>query len=192
METEFKGELHMKGPSIPVMVDDRKDIGEFMMTRVAYFYIEALEPSSDIPIDHRNLGIPVLPLEFSGVLHKPTDMKELFETPEQVEELFQTVERHELLYVDSDNIWIPNRLFEKSPERGDIYRVPAGLFIELYSLCRDDATLATNISRFIGMHGPIIFSEVETVAFADWTSDIIKNVKATYPKSEHLKLSWRD
>jgi hypothetical protein len=62
----------MEAKSIPVMVDDRKDIGEFMMTRVAYFYVEAVEPSPDILIDHRNLGIPLMSLEFSGVLHKPT------------------------------------------------------------------------------------------------------------------------
>ena len=182
----------MEAKSIPVMVDDRKDVGEFLMTRVAYFYVEAIEPSPDIPIDHRSLGIPVLPLEFSGVLHKPTDMGEHFETPEQIEELFRTVERHEWLYVDSDNIWIPNRLFNKKPERGDIYRVPFGSFFKLYSLCRDDATLDAGISRFKGKRNLIVFSEIETIAFAKWTNQIVQNVIAAYPKNEHLKLKWRE
>ena len=35
----------METTSIPVMVDDRKDVGEFKMTRAAYFYIEAVDPS---------------------------------------------------------------------------------------------------------------------------------------------------
>ncbi len=184
-------EPHMEAKSIPVMVDDRKDVGEFMMTRVAYFYVEAIEPSPDIPIDYRNLGIPVLPLEFSGVLYKPADMEEHFETPDQVEELFRTVERHELFYVDSDNIWIPNKLFNKTPERGDIYRVPFGFFIKLYSLCRNDATLDAGISRFNDKHNLIIFSEIETIAFAKWTNGIVENVKAAYPKNKRLKLKWR-
>jgi len=184
-------EPHMEAKSIPVMVDDRKDVGEFMMTRVAYFYVEAIEPSPDIPIDHRNLGIPVLPLEFSGVLYKPADMEEHFETPDQIEELFRIVERHESLYVDSDNIWIPNKIFNKTPERGDIYRVPFSFFIKLYSLCRDNATLDAGISRFKDKHNLIIFSEIETIAFAKWTNGIVENVKAAYPKNERLKLEWR-
>lgn len=182
----------MEEKSVPVMVDDRKDIGEFMMTRVAYYYVEAIEPSPDIPIDHSDLGIPVLPLEFSGAIHKPTDTEEYFETPDQVEELFRAVELHESLYVDSDNIWIPNKLFDKTPERGDIYRVPFGLFIKIYSLCRDDASLDAGISRFGDNHGLIMFSEIETIAFAQWANGIVENIIAAYPKNEHLKLKWRE
>jgi hypothetical protein len=185
-------EMHMEEQSVPVMVDDRKDIGEFLMTRVAYFYVEAVEPSPDIPVDHRNLDISVLPLEFSGVLHKPIDMKEYFETPAQIEELFRTVERHSTLYVDSDNIWIPNKLFDKKPERGDVYRVPADVFIKLYALCRDDATLGAGISRFRGKHNLIQFSEIETIAFAKWINGILEDVKASYPKNDRLKLAWRE
>jgi hypothetical protein len=182
----------MEAQSIPVMVDDRKDIGEFMMTRVAYFYVEAVEPSPDIPIDHRSLDIPVLPLEFSGVIHRPIDEKERFETPEQIEELFRTVERHTALYVDSDNIWIPNKLFDKKPERGDIYRVPFGSFVKLYALCRDDATLNAGIARFQDKHNLILFSKIETIAFAKWISGIVQDVKTAYPKNDLLKLKWRE
>ena len=182
----------MEEKSVPVMVDDRKDIGEFMMTRVAYFYVEAIEAPPDILIDHHSLGIPVLPLEFSGVIHKPIDMEEYFETPDQIEELYQTVERYESLYVDSDNIWIPNKLFNKTPERSEIYRVPFDLFIKLYSLCRDDASLDTGISRLSDKHDLIIFSEVETIAFAKWTNGIVENVIAAYPNNELLKLEWRE
>lgn len=182
----------MEEKSIPVMVDDRKDIGEFMMTRVAYFYIEAIEAPPDIPIDYSDLAIPFFPLEFSGVLHKPNDKKEYFETPELIEELYQAVERYESLYIDTDNIWIPNKLFNKLPERGEIYRIPFDLYIKLYSLCRDDASLDAGISRFSDMDSLIIFSDVETIAFAKWTKGIVENVKTTYPKSKLLKLNWRE
>ena len=182
----------MEAKSIPVMVDDRKDIGEFMMTRVAYFYIEAVEPSPDIIIDHRNLGIPVMSLEFSGVLHKPSETEEYFETPEQIEELFRSVESCKSLYVDSDNIWIPNQLFNKTAERGDIFRVPFGFFTKLYSLCRDDASLSEGLSRFNNHHNLIKFSEIETIAFAKWADGIVENAKIAYPKNDRLKLAWRE
>lgn len=182
----------MEEKSIPVMVDDRKDIGEFLMTRVAYFYVEAMEPSPEISIDDRNLCIPLIPLEFSGVLHKPSGLKEYFETPELIEELFQSVESYNSLYVDSDNIWIPNQLFDKTPERGDIYRVPLGFFIKLYSLCRDDARLSNGLFRFKDKESLIRFSETETIAFAKWVHGIVENAKAAYPKNESLKLEWRE
>lgn len=181
----------MEEKTVPVMIDDRKDISEFMMTRAAYYYVEAIEPSPDIPIDHSDLGIPVLPLEFSGVIHKPTDTKEYFKTPDQIEELFQAVELHESLYIDSDNIWISNKLFNKTPERGDIYRVPFSLFIKMYLLCRNDAILDTDVSRFGDKHGLIMFSENETIAFAQWANGIMENVIAAYPKNEYLKLKGR-
>lgn len=181
----------MEEKSVPVMVDDRKDIGEFMMTRVAYYYVEAIEPSPDISFDRSDLGIPVLPLEFSGAIHKPTDSEEYFETPDQIEALFQAVELYESFYVDSDNIWVPNKLFNKPPERGDIYRIPFGLFTKMYSLCRNDAVLDADMSWFDGKHGLIMFSEIETIAFAQWANGILENAKAAYPKNEHLKLKWR-
>jgi len=182
----------MEARSIPVMVDDRKELGEFEMTRAAYYYVEAVEPLPDIPIDHSNLGISVLALEFSGVIHRPTGTEAYFERADQIEALFRRVERHPALYVDSDNIWIPNKLFDKRPERGDIFRVPFGLFRRLYALCRDDATLDAGISRFSDAPERILFSETETKAFAQWTRGILESVVAAYPKDEGLKLKWRE
>ena len=182
----------MGAKSIPVMIDDRKDVGDFRMSRATYFYVEAVEPSADIFIDHGNIGIKVLPLEFSGVIHKPLKRGIYFKTPEQIEEFFQAVESNPSLYVDSDNIWIPNNIFNKDPERGDIYRVPTDLFVKLYSFCRDDATLHAGISRFNDKNNLILFSKVETIAFADWTKRILEDVKASYPKNENLKLEWRE
>jgi len=185
-------EMTMEPRSIPVMVDDRKEVGEFEMTRVAYYYVEAVEPLPDIPIDHRKIGIPVLALEFSGVIHRPTGRETYFKSADQIEALFRRVERHPSLYVDSDNIWIPNRLFNRRPERGDIFRVPFGLFRRLYSICRDDATLDAGISGFSGAQDLILFSEAETKAFAQWTRGILESVVAAYPKNEGLKLKWRE
>lgn len=179
----------MKTVSVPVMVDDCKDSDEFKMTRVAYYYIEAIEPLQEIPSIYNTISIPVLPLEFSGAILKPPDAEEFFETPEQIEKLFGMVEDTKSFYVDSDNLWIPNELFERIPERGGIYRIPYGLFIKLYLLCRNDSVLITEVSRLVEEPGSIKFSGIETDAFEKWGERILHEVITTYPKKELLKLS---
>ena len=181
----------MEAKSVPVIVDDSKNIDEFMMTRVGYYYVEAIEPSSDIPINYDDIGIPVLPLEFSGAIHRPTEKEEYFETPDQIEGLFRAVELYDSFYVDSDNIWIPNKLFNKTPERGDIFRISSALFIKMYLLCRNDAVLDADVSRLVDKYGLIMFSEIETIAFAQWASGILENIITSYPKNPDLKLKWR-
>lgn len=180
----------MEEKSVPVMVDDRKDVGDFKMTRVAYYYVEVTEPLPDIPISTGDLDISTLPLEFSGAIYKPNDASEFFESPEQIEDLFQAVEQYESLYVDSDNLWIPNQLFDKRPERGDIFRVPFGLFTRLYMLVRNNAVLDVDES-LARSNDTVSYSDYETRAFAQWADGILKNVIAAYPKKDELKLKWR-
>jgi len=180
-------EIYMKEKTVPVIVDDRKDMEEFMMTRVAYYYIEMLDQPDGGPIDYGDLGVPVLLLEFSGAIYKPIDTEE-FETPEQIDKLFETVESHKSLYIDSDNIWVPNKLFDKKPERGDIFRVGFDLFVRMYSLSRSDTIFDSKDSRFGKMKGLIKFSKIETKAFAEWADRIKTNFIESYPKNEKLKL----
>ena len=177
--------------TVPVMIDDRKNISNFKMTRVTYFYIEAIEPSPDIPLKKTSIGSSILTLEFSGVIYKPLGRSSRFKTAKQIEKLFQGVERHETLYVDSDNIWIPNLLFNKPPKRADIFRVPFELFARLYTLCKDDATLAAGINQIEDSSGLITLSEEESSAFAEWTTGIVTDAKAAYPKNKNLALTWR-
>ena len=158
-----------------------------------YFYIESIEPSSDIPLRKTSLGNSILTLEFSGVIeYKPLDMKSSrFKTAKQIEKLFQGVERYETLYVDSDNLWIPDLLFNKPPKRADVFRVPFDLFARLYTLCKDDATLAAGIYQIEDSSGLITLSEEESSAFSEWTTGIVADAKASYPKDKALALTWR-
>ena len=76
------------------------------MTRASYFYIEATEPLSAVPVDQDELGLRVLPLEFSGVITGPLGGAEAFDGPDQIDEVFERVEEGGALYVDFDDIWI--------------------------------------------------------------------------------------
>jgi len=184
-------EAEMDGRTVPVMIDDRKDTLDFRMTRATYFYIEALEPAPDIPLNRTSLGRSVLTLEFSGVIYRPLGRNEFFETPRQIENLFRGVERYRSLYVDSDNIWIPNELFDFPPCRGEVYRIPFDVFAGLYTLCRDDATLAAGLRWVQAEPGIITRSDRESVAFREWSGGIVAKAKAAYPMNRDLALGWR-
>lgn len=182
----------MDNRTIPVMVDDSKDQADFPMTRVSYFYVESLEPSDRILYTAGQLEFPVLSLEFTGIVYKPLGLGEFFETPELIEEYFQGVEKSESLYVDSDNLWIPNRLFPSKPNRGDVFRVNSRLFTRIYSLCRDDAFLDDRAVKLSSAAGEILFSEDETQSFKRWTEGIVKGAVASYPKNESLMVRWEE
>ena len=178
--------------TVPIMIDDHKNTCEFMMTRVTYFYIEAMEPSENIPLEQTDLGMSILPLEFSGVICKPLGVGDYFKTATQIENLFHTVEQYETLYVDSDNIWIPNNMFNKPPRRADVYRVPFDLFARMYTLCRDDASGAAGKQQITCASGLIKFSKNESSAFLDWTNGIVTEAIAAYPMNKSLALKWRE
>jgi hypothetical protein len=178
--------------TVPIMIDDHKNTFEFKMTRVTYFYIEAMEPSENIPLEQTELGMAILPLEFSGVICKPLGAGDYFKTAKQIEALFQTVEQYETLYVDSDNIWVPNDMFNKPPQRAEVYRVPFDLFARMYTLCRDDASGAAGKQKITSAAGLIKFSKNESFAFLDWTNGIVTEAIAAYPMNKSLALKWSD
>ena len=182
----------MKARTVPIMIDDRKRIPEVQVTRAAYFYVESVEPSENIRLGETDLARSVLPLEFSGVICQPLGGEGLFDSARKIEELFLSVEEHGTLYVDSDNIWIPNEMFDKPPKRADVYRVPFPLFARLYTLCRDDATLSSGIQDIPGASGLITYSGMESFGFQDWTRGVVEDAKTVYPKNSKLALTWRD
>jgi len=162
------------------------------MTRASYFYIEATEPLSPVPVDQNELGIRVLPLEFSGVITGPLGGAETFDDPDQIDEVFERVEEGGALYVDFDDIWIPNTLFEKTPRRGDVFRVPADLFAQLYPLCRDDAAVSPDLDALDADAGCMTFSERETGAFARWSGGIVGHAKAYHKERAGLRLRRKE
>ncbi len=180
----------MDGRTIPVMVDDCKDLDGFQMTRVTYFYVESLEPSDSILYDAGQLEFPVISLEFTGIVYKPLGLGEYFDSPELIEEYFQGVEKSEILYVDSDNLWVPNRLFPSKPRRGEVFRMNSRLFTRIYTLCRDDAFLDDRAVKLSTSAGDILFSEDETKAFKRWTEGIVKGAVENYPKNKELMVRW--
>ena len=188
--------------TVPVLVDDVKRYSGFEMTRCTYFSVACDSPT---PTSFDGLGgtqIQVLMLGGSRIVYKPLGRKRLFREAEQITELFRSIEpqdedeREEGLFVDVDDVWLPNCAFDRAPKgalaRGAVFRVTPEIFrlateyragrisSELF-----EAAIADKVKD-------VRYSKSETAAFRKWSSDIIDSAKRQYPKRPEFKLKWTE
>lgn len=100
--------------SIPIMVDDVKNYINFNMTRCSYFSIECDLPSSGWILELKKRDIPFYLISLSGVIEGPVGDNYIFNSSELIEELFDIVEEIPELFIDVNDIWLPNLLFKYS------------------------------------------------------------------------------
>lgn len=114
---------------IPVMVDDVKNIEKMKFTRCTYFSIQCDTPSFNWFLE-TNIGtLPFLLLGLSGIIYCPLGEAYKFTLPNQIEELFDLADKQEGLYIDINDIWLPNMAFPNEiAKRGAAYRV----YIEIF------------------------------------------------------------
>jgi hypothetical protein len=182
----------MNERSIPVLVDSVKIVGGFRMARAAYFYVEATGPLVELTIGEQTLADRILPLGFTGLIHRPNSELEEFGSPELFDQLFRDVEARGPMYVESDDIWIPISLFSQTPARGDIFRVPYRLFMQLYPHGKDDVSLniaEEDVEQWVGL---VQHSKGETEAYSAWTTQVIRRARESYPSRESLALDWKE
>ena len=184
-------------PSIPIIIDDVKRYGNFRMTRCTYFTIECDTLSPEWILELGELGIPFYPLGLSGIIWKPIGDKDIFDSIDLIDELFDAIEKNPSLYVDTNEIWLPNFLFRHPSnttchKRGSVYRVENDLFRTAYFFTSDRIperdflkTCEKNIER-------IRYSEEETKSFSEWEQTQISRAKQTYPKNSNLVLRWEE
>lgn len=129
------------GPyTIPILIDDVKQLETFNMTRGTFFAIDASGMGDDWVAILRSREVPFLLLGVTAPLHRPDLIHETFESAASIDNLFERIEEVEGLIVESEHIWLPNFLFDphiwmysqkKKPqplERGALWRVGFGLF----------------------------------------------------------------
>ncbi len=175
--------------SIPVVVDDVKSTRDFPMTRCTYFSVECEHPSPDWVLAMPELGLPFLMLGLSGIVTQPSEDHPLFDTPERFEDFYSNVEQHKDLFVDSNDIWLPNSLFRAgSAKRGDVFRIGLGLF-ERACGYRYDAVDFDQFTRIVReLDEPPRPSPEETRALHDWTWHHIDLIKADHEGNPTRKL----
>lgn len=197
-ENQVGGELSRKtddefaGRSVPVLVDSIKHESGFEMTRCVYFSIE-----SDIPTAgwELRLGEEVeaafLMLGLSGILHQPINGSGQFDDPEKIETLFAAIEESPELYVDTNDVWLPNSLFISAHDgkmgyEGQVFRIAFELFICAWQY--RNGQLEKGMFLDIGGlsdTGSVRLSRVESKAFEEWHKGLIDETKERYYKSKN-------
>jgi hypothetical protein len=179
----------MKTQSIPVLIDDCKDLKNFKMTRCSYFSIESVEPSPDWIIPLQNTKIPFYLVGISGILTKPLKGK-IFRVPSSIDKLFSYIDNVPSLFVDTNEVWFPNFLFPVKPKRGSVYRINSDLFTLAMRFQSQRISLDEFLSSSWQFKGSLLPSEEETMAFKKWELELIDVAKEKYEKNKNLTLRY--
>lgn len=175
---------------VPLVIDDVKDLKTFAMSRCSYFSIQCDKPSTEWVLEMRERRIPFLMVALSGIIYQPIGGG-LFDGPEKFEELFKVVEENPEVYVDTNDVWLPNFVLDqKNLRSGNVYRVGLKLFKAAYGFRNQEFSkkdFVTSLERF---SGEIHYSPEETEALGLWEEEQIKEARAHY--REHPELSLRE
>lgn len=176
----MKKPLDKKPPTLPVIIDDVKDQADFRMSRCTYFSIASNVPSQEVALD-RGMNLPSIMVGFTSVICRPSNRSALFDKPGKISGLFERAEKNEGVYVDINDLWLPNFLFdEENRKRSSVYRIG----IELFQLAFNYQNEVISNEDFItickraGFRAD--FSPIETDAFAKWSGAQIKHARKYY------------
>lgn len=176
---------------IPVIVDDVKINESFPITRCMYFSIECDEPSPNWTLGLNQADIPFYLLDLSGIIFKPMG-EDQFLSPASIDGLFELIEGNESFFVDTNEVWFPNHIFSRTPERGDVYRIPHGLFFLAMQFQRQSLAYVDYLSKSREVNDRLRLSELETKAFLGWEKKIRGEAREGYPKNRELVLQLKD
>lgn len=177
--------------SVPVIIDDIKNYDGFQMSRCSYFSIECDAPTTGWSLTLEKRDIPFYLLGISGVIWKPFGKDKIFHNVKLIEETFDAIEKDPSLFVDTNDIWLPNFLFEgKSHERKMVYRVSNRVFLEAYEFRQERISEKRFLENCRKFSDDVEFSEQETASFSSWTAKQIEEAKTRFPKDKDLKLEW--
>ncbi len=177
--------------TIPIIIDDIKRYDKFHMSRCTFFSIAYDLPSPDWVLELEDSSIPFFLLGLSGIIWKPMGKKKVFDSCDSISQLFDKIEEHPELYVDTNDIWLPNRSFKDLPhKRGFVYRVKVKLFTEALRYREDQISQKQFLASCSGLKGSVSFSKKETDSFRKWTTEQVEEARELYPKSKGLALKW--
>lgn len=180
-----------KMSTIPIIIDDIKRYETFRMSRCTFFSIAYDLSSPDWVLELEDSSIPFFLLGLSGIIWKPMGKKNRFDSCDSISQLFDKIEELPELYVDTNDIWLPNRLFKDLPhKRGFVYRVRVKLFTEALRYREDQTSQKQFLASCSGLKDSVSFSKKETDSFRKWTTEQVEEARALYPKSEGLALKW--
>ena len=180
------------GETIPMIVDDVKTQNNFEMTRLNYFSIETVDYLEELTIKHGDLELPATVINLQGVITS-TIKKTPFLSWEEIDALFDSIDDTEALFVDTNDVWLPNILFSKKLKRGDLIRISPELFRLAIAYRSDSISYDDFISSSVDLSSDIMTSPEEEAAFREWSQHQIGFSKDTYhAKDDTYKLKYTD
>jgi hypothetical protein len=125
----------------------------------------------------------------SGIIYCPVDGSDKFDHPEKIEKIFDVIESNKGLYIDTNDIWIPNGFFtDGEQKRGSVYRLPLDVFSVALAFRENSASLK-DLEKVCGNHPKgAIFQDDETWAFSIWSEMQIDAAKRFYRNNPQRKL----
>jgi hypothetical protein len=180
-----------KVTNVPVIIDDIKIYLNFQMTRCTYFTVESDFPSPNWFLQLNNHQLPFYLLGLSGIIFKPFGDSETFESVELINEVFNLIESNTSLYIDTNDIWLPNFLF-KEHKRGQIYRIENDLFLKAFLFREtkiDEEEFLIYCKEFFKS---LYYSSKETEVFHEWINQQINEAREIYPKNKNMELGWKE
>jgi hypothetical protein len=178
--------MESRTTSIPLIVDDVKVQHNFEITRLTYFSIETIDYISELAISHDNQEFPVTVMDLHGIITGNLDQSE-FSSMESIEELFDRIDDTNVLFVDTNDIWLPNVLFKERPVRSSLYRISTKLFKLALAYRSDSLSYERFITEAMDFAGDLHRSKIEEKAFKEWSKEQISFSKIVYEKKESEK-----
>jgi len=177
--------------AVPVIVDDVKRHPGFLMTRCTYFSIECDQPSPGWTLSLKNAHIPFYMLGLSGIVLSPPGNEHEFVSASDIRELFDHIEAHDHLFVDVNDLWLPNACFPNDEiERGAVCRVGPRLF-DLAFQFRHDLLPRQEFELLAREFGhEVTLSRRETEAFRAWSDGQIATAREQYHQKTSFALEW--
>ncbi len=175
--------------TIPVMIDDIKDIDNIKFTRCTYFSVQCDTPSAGWSLGTSNISLPFIMMGLSGIICRPLEDSVKFTELTQIERLFEFIESQENLYIDINDIWLPNFAFQKGMQkRGTVWRVDIKIFTEALRF-RDNTINFSDLEKMCKSYQKgVVYDDTETFVFQNWIDQQIAEAKRNYHSNQKRQL----
>ena len=183
----------LAGAAVPVVVDAIKQQDDFSMTRCSYFCVQSETPLLPGTLRMYAPDGPVVMMNLTAVIVAPAADRNRFTSAGEFRDLFEYVEKDDELYIDTNDIWLPNSLFGKRmPKRGGVYRVGAALFVQALRHRNEQISDSLYLAQTGGLQQELLFSEEETAALSQWSIieiDLIRKEVRASPELRELRFT---
>jgi len=178
----------LAGTAIPVVVDAIKQRDEFSMARCSYFCIQSETPLLPGTLSMYAPDVPVVMMNLTAIIIAPAADKNRFTSAGEFRDLFERVEKDDELYIDTNDIWMPNSLFgKKMPKRGSVYRIGTALFVQALRYRNEEISDSLYLAQTDGMQQELLFSAEETAVLSQWSEIEINLIRTEVRANPELR-----